>query len=61
MRDRALWPRIVKPSGPSTASATSQARTSSMPKWPSNRRTKGPMAQEELLFLALNSSSALRP
>ena len=32
-----------------------------MPKWASNRRMNGPLAQEPLLSLALPSSSALRP
>jgi hypothetical protein len=37
------------------------ARTWSRPKPASNRRMKGPIAQEALLSLALPSSSALRP
>ena len=56
-----LTPSSTKPSSPSMRSDTLALRTSSMEKPSSNKRMKGPMAQEPLLSLALPSSSAERP
>src|SRR5215469_11631177 len=49
------------PSVPAISSARSALRTSSIPKLPSMRRMKGPMAQDPLLSLPRPSSRALRP
>ena len=61
MRPIALSPSTWNWSGPRRSSRTRARATSSSQKVASNRRTNGPMAQEALLSLALESSSALRP
>src|SRR5712672_53870 len=55
------WPSRTKPSCPFTVSPTSILRTSSSEKLLSNSRNSGPTAQEALLSLALDNSSAERP
>ena len=57
-----LLPSRMKPSStPSISMFTSHARSVSSEYASSNRRMKGPMAQEALLSLALPSNRALRP
>ena len=63
---RLIWvsedaPCSTKPSGPFTSSEISIFLTSSSVKLASKKRTNGPMAQDALLSLALDSSSAERP
>src|SRR3954452_18326615 len=63
---RLIWlsdeaPCSTKPSGPFTSSEISIFLTSSSVKPLSKNRTNGPMAQDALLSLALDSSSAERP
>ncbi len=48
-----LAPSSTKPSGPSTRIASSQRRTSSMPKRSSNSRMNGPIAHERVVVLGL--------
>src|SRR6185436_10748450 len=63
---RLIWvseeaPCRTKPSGPFTSSEISIFLTSSSVKPASKNRTNGPMAQDALLSLALDKSSAERP
>src|SRR6201986_1878762 len=55
------WPSSTNPSAPFTVKPTSMRRTSSREKLASNRRRNGPMAQDALLSLAFDNSSAERP
>src|SRR5437879_2186370 len=63
---RLIWvredaPCRTKPSGPFTSREISIFRTSASVKLSSKNRTNGPMAQDALLSLALDNSSAERP